>query len=507
MTAPSGQGDVKSAAPRSLTHRTMVGAGWMVLWRMVTRVLGVVSTLVLARILVPADYGVVAIATTYVAIFDALSEVGLQDAIVRTDRVDDALLDTAFTISALRGLMSGVVIACSAPWAADFFNEQKLVSVLLVLAFFPIIEAVENIGVVEFRRQLRFEREFQLFLVPRIVSVAVTIALAFLLRSYWAMVFGLAALRVARLALTYLMHPYRPRFSIAAWRRLISFSFWTWLTAIASLGRDRSWAFVLGRLFDTVSVGVFMMAWEIAVLPINEVVAPICRALYSGFSAARNEGTRLGDTFTRAITVVAVPILPAAIGISATASYIVSLGLGEKWTSATSLIQWIAAASPFAVLTAIGATVMTTTGHLKNNFLIVLAGAVGGTLLCYLMAKRLGVVGAAQSLAIVIIAEGLAFGMAAAFSLGASIRESASRLVRPAVATLVMALVLWESGYGWVPLSGSIGEGMIECCAAVLIGAGTYGATLLLLWSVSGRPAGAESFLLELLRNRLSTER
>src|SRR6266849_2695462 len=108
-----------TAAPQdSIAHRTAVGASWMILWRMATRGLGVLSTLVLARILVPADFGLVAIATTYVAAFDAMSATGLQDAVIRSGEHNRRLLDTAFSLSALRGLVNGTLIAVTAPLAA-----------------------------------------------------------------------------------------------------------------------------------------------------------------------------------------------------------------------------------------------------------------------------------------------------------------------------------------------------------------------------------------------------
>ena len=90
----------------SIRERTLVGAGWMILWRVATRILGFASTLVLARVLVPADFGLVAIATTYIGAFDAFSIFGLQDAIIRSPDYDRGMLDTAFTLSVLRGLFN-----------------------------------------------------------------------------------------------------------------------------------------------------------------------------------------------------------------------------------------------------------------------------------------------------------------------------------------------------------------------------------------------------------------
>jgi O-antigen/teichoic acid export membrane protein len=484
----------------SIRERTLVGAGWMILWRVATRILGFISTLVLARVLVPADFGLVAIAMTYIAAFDALSIFGLQDAIIRAPERDRSMLDTAFTLSVLRGLMNTLIIAGTAPIAAHFFAEPRLLPLLLVLALFPAIEGTENIGIVEFRRDFRFEREFQLFLMPRLVSVTVTIVTALLFHSYWVLVLGNLVLRLVRWVLTYAMHPYRPRWSFAAWHKLIGFSFWTWAATIADFGRDKSWMIVLGRFLDTFQVGVFMMSVEIGSLPLNEIVVPACRALFSGFTAARNEAGSFAYAFRRTIGVIALPILPASIGMSAVAAYIVDLALGPQWLSAGMVIGWIAATAPLALLSLVGSTAMLVSGHVRNNFLIGGAYAVVGTVVCVIAAVYGGLWGVAVTRAVLAGLEGVLYAAATSRTIGVTMRDWFESLWRPAVATAVMAIVLYLAGFGWIAPtgSGSLAEA-VRCADAILLGAGVYLVALLLCWLAAGYPEGAETFLLDLV--------
>ncbi len=487
-------------ASASIRERTLIGAGWLILWRVVTRILGFASTLVLARVLVPADFGLVAIASTYVAAFDALSIFGLQDAIIRSVESDRGLLDTAYTLTVARGIVNALLVAATAPWAAHFFSEPRLTAVVLTLAIFPLIEGTENIGIVEFRRDFRFEKEFQLFLLPRLLSVATTIAAALLLRSYWALVIGMLALRGLRWVLTYAMHPYRPRFSLAAWRRLISFSFWTWAVTIADFGRERGWMIVLGRFLDTFQVGVFMVASEIGLLPISEIVSPACRALFSGFTAARNEAGSFGYAFRRTVGVIAVPILPAAIGMSALASYVVDFALGPAWSSAVFVIALVAASAPLALATNIGITAMIVSGHIRNNFHIAAVFAVLGVAGCAVSALYWGLHGVAVVRAALTALEGVVFAVVTARTLGFGMANWLADLWRPAVATAAMAAVLYFSGLGWAGAGGASGGAeFMQCGDAILLGAAVYGAVLLLCWFAAGRPEGAETFLLGLV--------
>jgi len=475
----------------------------MILWRLATRGLGVISTLILAHVLIPQDFGVVAIATTYVAAFDSISAIGLQDAIIRTSGAGEELHNTAFTLAIIRGALNAAIVAVSAPFAATFFNEPRIVPVLYALAGLALLEGFENIGVVDFRRDLRFDKDFQLFLVPRLVSVAVTISCALAFQSYWALVIGIIALRLVRLAATYLLHPFRPQLSLAEWRQIFGFSFWTWASSIASFGRDRSWTMVVGRFFDPTSVGTFSMASEIGLLPVSELIYPICRALFSGFALARHEGTNLGPAFARAIGVVALVVLPAAIGISAVGNYVVDFALGPKWGGAVPIMQIIAASAPFTLLTAIGGTVMNASGHIKNNFWIVAISAVVGTAASALMAAKFGMSGVAIATGLLMTLEGLLFLVVTARSIRASAGEIMYRLWRPLGATLAMAAVLWISGYGWqIPeaLEISTARNIGDCGIAIAIGAVSYAASLCVLWQLSGDADSLELFLLNMAR-------
>lgn len=475
----------------------------MVLWRLVTRGLGVISTLILARVLVPQDFGIVAIATTYVAAFDSVSSVGLQEAILRTDGAEERLHDTAFTLAIGRGVINGALVALSAPFAASFFNEPRITPVLFVLAVLTVLEGFENIGVVDFRRQMRFDKDFQLFLLPRLVAVVVTIGCALMFKSYWGLVIGITAQRLVRLAATYLLHPYRPNFSIMGWRQIFSFSFWTWASSLATLARDRCWTMVIGRFFDSASVGIFTMASEIGMLPISEFMYPICRALFAGFSLARQQGSSLGPAFVRTIGVVALVALPAAIGISAVGNYVVDVALGSKWGNTVIIMQIVSASSPFYLLTAVGGTIMNAAGNIRNNFWIIAASAVVGIVGSVVMAEQFGMVGVALATALLMIFEGILFLVVAARSVNATTRDIINRLWRPLAATFVMAAALLGSGYGWHVSVASASGNFRDCAIAIAIGVLSYMGSILIFWKISGDRDPLELFLVKTVRTSI----
>ena len=269
-----------------IARKTAIGATWLVAWRFVTRGLGVVSTLALARILTPADFGIVAMATIFSSVVDALSQLGLQDALVRHPKDGRALFDTAFTLQLFRALAVAAVLAAGAPLASWWFNESRLVPVLLVLAALAATSGLENVGIAEFRREMRFDKQFALLLVPRLLQVAITIPLAFALQNYWALLIGIAVSRLARVVATYAVHPYRPKLGLAGWRELASFSLWTWASSMASVVWDRCDPVILGPVLGPTGLGLYLLAYETAILPVSELIAPAADALFAGFASA-----------------------------------------------------------------------------------------------------------------------------------------------------------------------------------------------------------------------------
>ena len=153
-------------------------------------------------------------AAAFLQSVNAFSEVGVADALVRHPDEATALYDTAFTMQAIRGLLTAGVVALAAPFAGAWFGEPRLSSVLLILAALTALSGFENIAIVEFRRNLRFDVEIRPAILPRVLQVAVAIVAALLVRSYWALLIAISVSKLSRLVATYMVRPHRPRFTL-----------------------------------------------------------------------------------------------------------------------------------------------------------------------------------------------------------------------------------------------------------------------------------------------------
>ena len=487
------------ASSRNVGARTAIGAGWLIAWRMVTRSLGMVSTLVLARILVPADFGLVAMATAFSGAVEAFSELGLLEALVRRPDTERAAYNTAFTMQVGRGLATGGVIAVSSPALSTWFAEPRLVPVLLVLAALAVVSGFENIGIVEFRRALQFNIEFKLQFVPRICQFAVTIAAAWLLRSYWALLIGIAVSKLTRLAMTYAIHSYRPRLALSRWRELVGFSFWTWASTIAVLVWERCDAFILGPALGAGALGIYMLAEELAVLPITELVAPASRALFAGFSIMQNQGTKLVSVALPVISGLLMVVLPLAIAVSATAGQIVVVLLDQKWYGARPLISifaWLCVFSPFSF---VSSTVLIAHGAVRRNFAASSVAAVVKAAVVYAasLTHRTDIVAMASAACVAV--ESILFVRQLRTLGDMRVREASGGFARVGFAATVTVAALYLSGLGWKPPSGSSAAALLH---GGLVGAGAVGGCLLVqlaVWRVVGQPDGPEVHVLAYL--------
>jgi O-antigen/teichoic acid export membrane protein len=491
------------AAGASLARRTAIGATWMVAWRMLSRVLGLVSTLVLARLLVPADFGLLGMATTFAFAVEALSQLGLQDALVRHPE-GDRLRDTAFTLQLARGVATGLVVVLAAPAAAWWFAEPRLVPVLLVLGATAVVSGAENIGIVEFRREMRFDKQFALMSAPRLLQVVVTIPVAVAIHSYWALLAGIVISKLARTTMTYVVHPYRPRLRLAGWRELAGFSFWTWATSVVGMVWDRCDSVVLGPRLGPTELGIYLLALDLATLPSTELIYPAVDALYAGFAKAQRQGTSSVGLAPMVALALLMGILPLIISFSCGSGYLVAALLGPKWSEAQGLIAilaWMGTFSPFSLVVG---TTLVANGLVRRNFIANVATStikLATLVLAVSLTRRIEVIAAAT--AGCVAAESAVFLLLLKSTGRVRLRDMAGGFLRAMFAAAATVFVLHRLGLAWqyvtMPGLPAAGYGML----IGLITVSVYTVMLLAAWHIAGRPDGPEQRLIALILPRL----
>lgn len=488
-------------------HKQMAkGAAWMVLFKFVERSIGLVSTIILARLLVPEDFGLVALAMAVILLVELLGAFNFDMVLIQKQHSDRSYYDTAWTFNVIVGVGSALVLYLIAQPMAAFYNDPRLAPVIQMLALAPLLDSFQNIGVVAFRKEMQFHKEFAFLLVKKLTAFTITLVLAFTWHNYWALIAGIVAGRVAATALSYWVHPFRPRFSVARRAELFSFSFWLFLTNVANFISHRVPDFVIGKVAGPHTLGLYSVAYEISNLPTTELVAPINRAVFPGYSKMSDQLSALREGYSAVIRLVALFLIPAALGIAATASVFVPLVLGDKWVEAIPLIEVLAFYGALLACEGNAGSVYIAQGAPRLNTIIVLGqNLIRIPALIYGVAQA-GALGAAIGIlcaALVTLPVNLAI-VFRRLEMGAA--DALAIFLRPVAGSVVMYL-------GVTALKAELGvphgffATVLTLLALVICGALLYGGIVFILWLATGRQAGAETTVITQLRTRLKLAR
>jgi lipopolysaccharide exporter len=485
-------------------RQVAAGAAWMVALKFIERGIGVVSTLVLARLLLPADFGLVAMAMAVFAFVEIAGSFGFDLALIRQRDANRAQYDSAWSLSVGYGAMSGLVLLALANPSATFFNEPRLVPVMAVLAAVAFLQGFENIGTVNFRKEFRFGKDFQLLLAKKLVAFFVTLALAFVWRNHWALLAGIAASRVSGVVLSFLMHPYRPQWDTSAVRELLRFSRWIVASRIIEYFNDRGPDFLIGRFLDAASLGLYRVAREVATLPTTELLFPVMRAVFPGYAAVAHDRSELARSFLTVQGTIVMMTLPAGMAIVLLADPIVRLLLGPNWLGAIPLIQILGIYGALTVFQATNVSVFHVLGVPQQAAALKVAEVLLLLpLLAWVMSQRYGLLAAAWGVVAVqamVIPAGMVL---IARLLGVGFADRLRVVWRSIVGVVLMAGVISLLSITVMPPATGWASAALQLLVAVPAGVLAFAATVYLLWRVANRPPGPEENLMTILRGRL----
>lgn len=463
----------------------------MVGLRLFNRSIGLISMAVLARLLLPDDFGLMAMAMAVIAFVDVLTSFGFELKLIQSEAPQREHFDTAWSLNLCLAVATALVIISSASAVATFYGDPRLAAVMVAIGIARLFAGFENIGVVHFRRDLNFAAEFRYLASRRLVGFAVAMASAFIMRDYWALVIGAAASRLVGVPLSYYMHPFRPRFTFARARELMSFSGWVLVNQTLGEIMNRAPHIIVGRLYGTQAVGAYTVAAEVSLLAQTELIAPINRAMFPGYSRLTTDPAQFRRTCIDATAMILLIALPICVGIGVLAPPLVRLLLGEQWATVVPIIQVLAAAGAVGAVTSNTMSICLAIGKLYLFTSILAARGLMLAAALFILGTDLGTIGVALADLIGAVASLTVSIPILAATVGFSLRHYLSIFWRPAIACALM---------GWIvhavvnPSFQLDHEG--AAAAELLLGAGIgsvlYPLTLALLWWLSGKPESVE---------------
>jgi lipopolysaccharide exporter len=383
----------------TLSQRTVRSGAWMLGFRGVERLVGLVQIVILARVLSPADFGTVGVAMLAIAALDAVSQTGFDVALIQKKDDIRGYLDTAWSLQVARGVLTFAVMMISAPWVASFFHSPEATAIIRAVAFVPLLRGFANSGVIYFQKDLDFRRHVTYEVAGTITNAVVSITLALAWRSVWALALGLVAAHVARGVASYRLHPFRPRFHID-WRKAGEvFRFGQWIMAnnavsFVMLNGDNA---VLGKLLGTTALGLYQVAFKVSNLAMTEITRVLSRVTLPAFSKLQDRPERLRPAFLKSLDLVIFVSAPLSAGVIFFGPDFVRIFLGDKWTPMTTALKILAVSGLIRAVVATGTSLYLSLYRPHLEFITTLVSMAGMAIAVFPMTSRWGLTGTATA--------------------------------------------------------------------------------------------------------------
>lgn len=482
-------------------RRITTGTAWVITTRWAARLISFISLLVLARLLLPEDFGLVAVASAYVAIIEGLSAFDVNKALIQLRDEARDLYDSAWTLSLVRGVLSAVVMIASASLVAGYMEDQRLEPIIYVLSLQPLVRGALNPKLVYFEKNLIFSKQAYLVLAQSVFGFSVTVTIAVIYQVYWAIIFGTVAATILHTLLSYVVIPYLPRLSLSRLREIFSFSGWMSLSTIISTLALRLDNFVVGRVLGISETGVYYMTREIGRLPTEELLSPLHQVLFPSFSEFSQDLPQLKRVVFETIGITASIGLPVSVGFALVANDIVPLVLGSTWDSIIPYLQILVPVFGLQAIFSTGIPVVMALGATRSLFTNSLIYSCVRLPTFILATIAYGLIGSIWAL----VGAGIFFCFLQyrllKVCLGIRLHQVAPAVLRPTIATVAMFLAVLAINH----LAGDAIRAVspvFSIATEVTVGGLTYCFVHYVIWRLSDRPAGIERRLIQFFEER-----
>lgn len=474
--------------------------------RIATNILNAGAIILLARLLTPEDFGIVAIASSVLSVVQSCTELSLGNALIHKDKVSKSHVDSAWTLALIRSLfLCALFVLFSWPLSIAYSNPD-LVPVFIVSGVTGALAGIQNPMMALASKEMRFGPIALYQFSQKALSLLFAIVLALTLHSYWAIIAGNALGVLGAAIISYVVLPYRPSLSFAHTKEIWGFSGWLFVKQLCETLNWRVDQIIIGLFLPKAQLGIYAMADNLAVIPARETIHPVRQALFPGLANLNGDLNRMKGAFLRAQASIAMITAPLGIGLALVAEPAVKIALGNQWHASIPYVQIAAVLYSFGTLSVALQPVAMAMGRTRILFIQQLIA------LCIKLPLILG---------------GLFFGGLLGAALGRCLSEFISMFIDFTVSKILLGLSLSKqfgahgmtflgilamaAGVLLVEKTLALGEisPLAQLCADVIAGGACYLGSIVLAWLALGRPEGSVSELLGMagrlgawLRNR-----
>lgn len=316
---------------------------WKALQLGAGRVISLVRFLVLARLLAPDDFGLLAIATVALDLLLTITNFGMIPALIQRQDPEERHYHAAWTVQVVRGACIAAVVITAAPLIAGLFGDPRATGLIRLIALRPLLSAFVSIRVADLERNLDFRRLALIEVPAGVLQTVAAIALVPVLGVY-AIIAGMLVGAALHVAMSYVLAPYRPRVTLAREASAPLFRYGRWILATSLVGvlGDAAPRVVISRQLGTVELGLYYLAARLVALPNGVISVIIGSVSFPLHARLQEQRERAVAAFQANVTALFASLIPVYVGLIALAPALVRDVLGERWEGSVGALRILA---------------------------------------------------------------------------------------------------------------------------------------------------------------------
>jgi len=335
----------------------------------VGRGLQFISSIVLARMISPKEYGFVAISITVLGLAEQTTSVFLETALVQKSGDIEEYLNTTWCFNIFRYSILFLIIFSLSPFIASFFNDSNATLVIQITSFSLLLIGFRNIGTVYFRKNLEFKKQFKLEFFPVVLYVTISLILGNYLKNAWAIISASLISSILTLFLSYKLHSYRPKFvfDIEKFKELFNYGKWIVGKSFMLMIRTNGINIFIGKVFDLLSLGYYNRGFAFSSNIFNQITEITWKIIFPSFCEIKDDLYKVKKLFLISFMGVSILSFPPIFVLIFIASDFINIVLTSSWIPIIPIIQLFSLLSFLQILNTLPNILIDSLGFPKFN--------------------------------------------------------------------------------------------------------------------------------------------
>lgn len=327
-----------------LKQRTAIATKFSTYAEIISKLMTPLINIILARILTPEDFGVVATVTMVTSFADMFTDAGFQKYIMQHTFQNEKDLENqtnvAFWTNFCVSLILWIVIALFSSDIAKLVGNEGLGNVIIVSALSLPLTSFSSIQMARYKRNFDFKTLLYIRIISSILPLIVTVPLALATHSYWALILGTLVGNVVNAVLLTIKSEWKPKiyYNVKIFRQMFSFSWWILLESIALWLASYIGTFIVGMKLSQYYVGIYKTSITTVNQIMNLIIAATSSPLFVTLANLKNDNIKLKRTYMEYIEAISIFVIPLGIGIFEYKDLVVKILLGSQWNEAANFI-------------------------------------------------------------------------------------------------------------------------------------------------------------------------